>query len=633
MLEFGWGTENFGMSKDVAQKRGRSPVRSEDNDDEWIGPLPSEAAEPIKKKKTLPFENVFLDALPSSDAYERSYMHKDPVAFVRMTKTEFLITASTDGHLKFWKKMERGIEFVKHFRAHMGNIQFISVNTTGTLLATISSDKSMKVFDVINFDMINMMKLGYTPLTCEWIHAPGEPVSTVAVADKDSPRILIYDGRGVNEPLKVLDTLHRSPVVIMRFNAVFETVVSVDKTGILEYWRGASGDYKFPQDLLKFEFKSDTDLFDFASSKSVPTGIDFSKDGKLMATIATDRKVRVFRFLTGKFYKVLDESIKSFTSSLDVTSKMSIVERERRIAVERELEKSEAFNYANILFDDSGNFVLYATLLGTKVVNLVTNRISRVLGKSEGLRFLSLALFQGKIRTMKAATTIEAQASDNPIMDIAESDPTLFCTAFKKNRFFLFSKRVPLETATEESDRDVFNEKPSKEEILTATESRTEKRVSNSAVIHTTLGDVHVQLFPNECPKTVENFCVHSKNGYFNGHIFHRVIKSFMIQTGDPKGDGTGGESIWGGEFEDEFHPTLKHDRPYTLSMANAGPGTNGSQFFVTVVPAPWLDNKHTVFGRVTRGMEVVQKISLAKTHPKTDKPYDDISIINIAVK
>ena len=129
-------------------------------------------------------------------------------------------------------------------------------------------------------------------------------------------------------------------------------------------------------------------------------------------------------------------------------------------------------------------------------------------------------------------------------------------------------------------------------------------------------------LYGAAVPKTVENFCVHARNAYFNGHIFHRVIKQFMIQTGDPLGTGTGGESIWGGEFEDEFSPKLRHDRPYTvsftfcfvtfvfqsyfqLSSANAGPNTNGSQFFITLVPTPWLDNKHTVFGRVIRGMEV----------------------------
>jgi len=111
------------------------------------------------------------------------------------------------------------------------------------------------------------------------------------------------------------------------------------------------------------------------------------------------------------------------------------------------------------------------------------------------------------------------------------------------------------------------------------------------------------------------------------------VIKSFMIQTGDPTGTGMGGESIWGNDFEDEFHPTLKHDRPYTISMANAGANTNGSQFFFTVCPTPHLDGKHTVFGRVTKGMEVVQNISKVRTNPKNNKPFDEISIISVTLK
>lgn len=124
----------------------------------------------------------------------------------------------------------------------------------------------------------------------------------------------------------------------------------------------------------------------------------------------------------------------------------------------------------------------------------------------------------------------------------------------------------------------------------------------------------------------------HSRNGYYNGVIFHRVIKGFMVQTGDPKGDGTGGESIWGGEFEDEFNKSLRHDRPFTLSMANAGPGTNGSQFFISTVACPWLDNKHTVFGRVTSGFDVVSKIENVRVN-KNDKPIDDIKILSIEVK
>jgi peptidylprolyl isomerase domain and WD repeat-containing protein 1 len=100
----------------------------------------------------------------------------------------------------------------------------------------------------------------------------------------------------------------------------------------------------------------------------------------------------------------------------------------------------------------------------------------------------------------------------------------------------------------------------------------------------------------------MENFLGHCQSGYYDNVLFHRVIAGFMIQTGDPLGDGTGGESIWGNEFDDEILSQLRHDRPFTVSMANAGPNTNGSQFFITTVATPWLDGKHTVFGRVVKG-------------------------------
>jgi len=132
-------------------------------------------------------------------------------------------------------------------------------------------------------------------------------------------------------------------------------------------------------------------------------------------------------------------------------------------------------------------------------------------------------------------------------------------------------------------------------------------------------------------PEDCENFTVHSRNGYYDGVLFHRVITGFMCQTGDPNGDGTGGESIWGGDFEDEFHRALKHDRPYTLSMANAGPNTNGSQFFITTVACAWLDNKHTVFGRVEEGTDTVNAIEKSPTDGE-DRPMTDIKILAIKV-
>jgi peptidylprolyl isomerase domain and WD repeat-containing protein 1 len=419
--------------------------------------------------------------------------------------------------------------------------------------------------------------------------------------------------------------------VLMQYNSTYETAVSVDSSGMLEYWTGPKHDYKFPRN-VDWEFKTDTDLYEFSKCGTVPTGISFSPNGRLMATIAKDRKVRVFRFASGKLTKVLDETLQQFVELQQVKQQVSSMEFGRRLAAERDLEKSEAFNYCNIIFDESGNFVMYSTMLGIKVINLQTNRCARLIGKPENARFLHLALFQGAAKKSTAAIT-EMEASDNPALKNVQFDPTLFCTAVKKNRFYMFTRREPADTKDGEAERDVFNEKPSKEELVSATQDSSYTRISDAATIHTSMGDIHVTLFAKECPKTVENFCTHSRNGYYNGHLIHRVIKGFMIQTGDPLGNGTGGESIWGGEFEDEFHPSLKHDRPYTLSMANAGPNTNGSQFFITVVPTPWLDGKHTVFGRVNKGIDVVQSISNVKINSKTDKPHDDILIVSISVK
>lgn len=146
--------------------------------------------------------------------------------------------------------------------------------------------------------------------------------------------------------------------------------------------------------------------------------------------------------------------------------------------------------------------------------------------------------------------------------------------------------------------------------------------------IETTLGNIDVQLFAKEAPKTVNNFVTLAKKGFYDGIIFHRVIPDFMIQTGDPMGTGTGGP---GYQFADEFSAQLKHDKPGILSMANSGPNTNGSQFFITEVPTPWLDQKHSVFGEVTQGMDVVHKIAQAKRDSR-DKPLTKIEMKKVTV-
>ncbi len=153
------------------------------------------------------------------------------------------------------------------------------------------------------------------------------------------------------------------------------------------------------------------------------------------------------------------------------------------------------------------------------------------------------------------------------------------------------------------------------------------------AVFQTNMGNFEIELFAKDVPKTVENFVGLTLREYYKGVVFHRVISNFMIQGGDPTGTGRGGESYWGGKFEDEFKMHLKHEKPGILSMANAGPNTNGSQFFITLVPTPWLDGKHSVFGSVISGMEVVFEIGLTPTSKPGDRPLKDVIIEKITVE
>jgi peptidyl-prolyl cis-trans isomerase A (cyclophilin A) len=165
-----------------------------------------------------------------------------------------------------------------------------------------------------------------------------------------------------------------------------------------------------------------------------------------------------------------------------------------------------------------------------------------------------------------------------------------------------------------------------------------------TATLTTTQGTVTVRLFPDHAPKTVRNFVELAEGGrewtnprtgattkdkLYDGTIFHRVITGFMIQGGDPLGTGTGGP---GYNFGDEIHPDLRFDKPYLLAMANAGPGTNGSQFFITTVPTPWLNGKHTIFGEVINGADVVEGISRVQTVPG-DRPVQDVVLQSVTIQ
>lgn len=155
--------------------------------------------------------------------------------------------------------------------------------------------------------------------------------------------------------------------------------------------------------------------------------------------------------------------------------------------------------------------------------------------------------------------------------------------------------------------------------------------VNPIVVMETSEGVIEFELYPNEAPKACENFLTHGKKGYYNEVIFHRIIPGFMIQGGDPLGRGTGGESIWKAPFEDECVKTLRFNVAGILAMANAGPNSNGSQFFITTAHTPWLNDKHTIFGRVVSGMSVIKKIeSLGSS---SGRPSKEVKILKVFQK
>ncbi|POS84808.1 Cyclophilin-like protein [Erysiphe pulchra] len=616
-----------GPDASSAEKRSRPDEDGSSSDDDDMGPqLPSENAPP-KKRRKLPYEKLYISALPKSIRYSKSLMHKEQILFVTMTPlTDFLITSSVDGVVKFWKKVSEGIEFVKEYRAHAGEIKSVSSSTDGRWFASTGADKTIKIFDVVTFDLLSMITMEFAPKCVCWIHKKGASQALLAVSNEANSYIQIYDGGGDTQtPVHTITRLHRSIVTLMAFNDTYDCVISVDDSSMIEYWSPREN-YEKPNNV--FNFKSSTDLFEFKKNKVTPTSITMSPSGSQFCIISyPDRRIRLFNFLTGKLYRTYDESLQTIEEMQQAGTalqKLEDVEFGRRLATERELGDPALRSKANVIFDETGNFILYGSMLGIKVVNTYTNHVVKAYGKDENFRSLNLAMYQGQPQK-KGITTVAMAASNNPLLQESEvRDPILFTTAVGKVRFYMYTNDENIS----KTERDVLNEKPKNAKLKKVAETKAPES-GTAAIIHTTYGDIHIRLFPDAAPKAVENFVVHSKNGYYNNTIFHRVIRKFMIQCGDPLGDGTGGESIWGKEFVDEFS-TLKHDKPYTVSMANAGPNTNGSQFFITTEKTPWLDNKHTIFARAIQGLDVIHKIENARVYK--EKPEVDIKILNIEI-
>lgn len=380
-------------------------------------------------------------------------------------------------------------------------------------------------------DLLAVLQLDHMPRSICWVHGRGASIPLLAVSEDIGHSINIYDGRGDSpKPFHTIASLHRSTVSQMAYNNEYDCVVSADESGMIEYWR-PGGNYEKPDNL--FQYKSATDLFEFKKAKSLPSCIDISPSGSQFATFSfPDRKIRIFDFATGKLHRTYDESLLTISDMQQAGTalhRLEDVEFGRRLAVERELENPALQNKINVIFDESSNFILYGSILGTKVINILTNRVVKVFGKDEPFRALNLAIYQGQPQK-KGVVTVSMAASANPLLQEAEErDPMLVCTGSGKVRFYIFTNDEEISKST----RDVQNEKPRNLNARQQIDAKPAE-TGSAAILHTTFGDIHIRLFPEAAPKAVENFVTHSKNGYYNNTIFHRVIRKFMIQVSPP---------------------------------------------------------------------------------------------------
>jgi peptidylprolyl isomerase domain and WD repeat-containing protein 1 len=250
---------------------------SDSDSDSDVGPAPAPAAadddasgatapnKRRKKARRLAHEQLFVAALPSGERYSKSLMHREALSHAVFTPhTDFLLTASADGVVKFWKKTAVGgdVEFVKEFRAHAGEIRGLAVSVDGRSAASAGVDGSVKIWDVVTFDLLGALELGegVTPSCVCWVHGRGASLPLLAVGIEGAPVVKIFDGRGENTtPLSEVK-VHRKPVNVMAYNYHYDCVVSSDEGGMVEYWKPMSPDEK-PEGI--FQMKSSTNLFDF----------------------------------------------------------------------------------------------------------------------------------------------------------------------------------------------------------------------------------------------------------------------------------------------------------------------------------------------------------------------------------
>lgn len=627
-----------------------SSSSSDSSDDDLVGPslndIPSKFENPQlvkkRKKKTIIDESKLIENIQFNEEYGDSYTQEANISCVALNPIDdsILVAGLKNGAVKFWRKKSTTgdgknkdnnkedkeaytgqLEFIKQFSAHpQKEVSQLIIDIDGARLASIAkNDSNVKIFDLVTLDMIQVLNLNFIPSTRSnyvscWYKSRN--TNHLVISEQDTNKIHILNPD--DDDFEIIKTIHRNPLNVINYNPKYQCIISADIKGIVEYW--TPQEENTPKS-VQFKYKSETDLLEFAKNKSPPSCINFSPDFETFVSISyPDNCIRLFDFKSGKLLKSYDESIKAYEKN-ETNIQLKLINSERKLYID---DPEDILKQGNIIFDESGKFLLFGTLLGIKILSLQTNKVIRVLGTSDqlqlNLRFHQLALSN---KSSISNFSMEMLSSNNSILNSSLNKvPILICSAVNSDKLYLFNT---LQTPRH-NDIDLTVKVKGKKQKPVAVNK------SSKIILHTTLGDIKLKLFNELVPKTTENFIKLCEKGYYNSTIFHRVIKTFMIQAGDPLGNGTGGESYWGGYIKDEFNSLLRHSKPFMVSMANSGPNTNGSQFFITTEKAPWLDNKHTIFGEVTDGFEAVKSIEDLETD-SDDKPLDQVILLSTSLE
>lgn len=575
--------------------------------------------------------NTFM----SSQHYHVSLMHADTVtAVVTSIKHGFVTTASSDGIVKFWKRLkvvhphsndptasavhrQKGqqqsypcLEFVKSFTAHAGSIQALAMDPEGDVACSVgATDQLLKFYDIATFDVLTMISSPHplgSACCCVGRGIGHRSSLSWAVSSGHASSGSIYIFSSDTASLLTILTLHgNNPITHFMAFPNHHCAVSIDFKGIVEVWSTTSTD-----DLGKpctkalngtlYDSKMDTDLYELVKRKLFAYAVAASPNGHSFAIYCSDGIIRIYNRATGKIVTKLDERLQVYQNQLQKGRLLQMDELEygRRAALEGDIlqDLSNQLHHRpsndtaavtshhhnqrlTMEFDPSGHYLIIPTMIGIKVIDWQHRRLQSLIGPADAsqLRFISVCLAYGdaKInqqmelaRQSHAAALLAASSSSSstakddqtppPVLD----DTLLIALAYQTQRLYVFSHVDPLQQspavegtpiillADAAAQRDVWNEAPSAQDRLLAEAfqaKRKARQLPTKAVLRTTLGDIHIQLFANQVPKTIENFSGHAKSGYYDNVTFHRIIKGFMLQTGDPLGDGTGGESIWGG--------------------------------------------------------------------------------------